>query len=163
LSLSDRIAVMTAGRIRQLGTPDEIYRQPSDRFVASFVGDVNVLRARLERINGTVAVVALGEARVDVPSQPLAGASAGSSTDLFLRPEQLSVVEHGPAAIHGVIAAQIYQGGHVDLYVDVAEAESGRVLLRVSGEQATAHWPAGTRIGIGLVAHSAIAFVPSGS
>jgi len=163
LSLSDRIAVMTAGRIRQLGTPDEIYRQPSDRFVASFVGDVNVLRARLERINGTVAVVALGEARVDVPSQPLAGASAGSSIDLFLRPEQLSVVEHGPAAIHGVIAAQIYQGGHVDLYVDVAEAESGRVLLRVSGEQATAHWPAGTRIGIGLVAHSAIAFVPSGS
>src|SRR5438876_495557 len=49
LSLSDRIAVIAQGRIHQLGTPDEIYRRPADRFVASFVGDVNVLRARLER------------------------------------------------------------------------------------------------------------------
>ena len=58
LSLSDRIAVMAEGRIRQLGSPDEIYRRPVDRFVASFVGDVNVLRARLERIDGAIATVA---------------------------------------------------------------------------------------------------------
>src|SRR5690349_19824470 len=50
LSLSDRIAVMAEGRIRQLGTPDEIYCRPVDRFVASFVGDVNVLHARVEHI-----------------------------------------------------------------------------------------------------------------
>jgi len=55
LSLSDRIAVIAEGRIRQLGPPDEIYRRPVDRFVASFVGDVNVLRARLERIDGAIA------------------------------------------------------------------------------------------------------------
>jgi len=60
LSLSDRIAVMAEGRIRQLGTPDEIYRRPVDRFVASFVGDVNVLRARLERIDGAIATVGRG-------------------------------------------------------------------------------------------------------
>ena len=52
LSLSDRVAVIAQGRIRQLGTPDEIYRRPADRFVASFVGDVNVLHARLGRIDG---------------------------------------------------------------------------------------------------------------
>src|ERR1700674_4115570 len=64
LSLSDRIAVMSEGRIRQLGTPEEIYRHPVDRFVASFVGDVNVLHARLERIDGANAEVALGPARL---------------------------------------------------------------------------------------------------
>ena len=47
LSLSDRIAVIADGRIRQLNTPHEVYRHPSDRFVASFIGDANVLRAHL--------------------------------------------------------------------------------------------------------------------
>src|SRR5262245_59226178 len=86
LSLSDRIAVVAEGRIRQLGTPDEIYRQPVDRFVASFVGDVNVLRARLERIDGAVATVALGAARVMVPSRTLQGAATGCYFDQIFRP-----------------------------------------------------------------------------
>ena len=68
LSLSDRIAVMSEGRIRQVGTPDEIYRRPADRFVASFVGDVNVLRGRLDRVDGQ-AIVTLGAARISVPSR----------------------------------------------------------------------------------------------
>src|SRR4029434_1233002 len=49
LSLSDRIAVVAEGRIRQLGTPDEIYRRPIDRFGASFVGGVTVLGPCLAR------------------------------------------------------------------------------------------------------------------
>jgi putative spermidine/putrescine transport system ATP-binding protein/spermidine/putrescine transport system ATP-binding protein len=157
LSLSDRIAVMAAGHIRQLGTPDEIYRRPSDRFVASFVGDVNVLPARLERIDGAIAMVALGAARVTVPAQPLAGTATGAMVDLFVRPEELRVVDEG-AAVHGTVAAQIYQGGHVDLHVDVPEAASGHVLLRVSGHEAMARWPAGRRIGIALASDNAIAF-----
>ena len=72
LSLSDRIAVMFEGRIRQVGTPDEIYRRPADRFVASFVGDVNVLRGRLDSVDGAVAIVTLGAARISVPREPLA-------------------------------------------------------------------------------------------
>src|SRR5580692_11728747 len=60
LSLSDRVAVMSEGRIRQLGTPQDIYRQPCDRFVASFVGDTNVLRGRLDRIDGAHVIVAIG-------------------------------------------------------------------------------------------------------
>src|SRR5215510_4909236 len=159
LSLSDRIAVVAEGRIRQLGTPDEIYRRPVDRFVASFVGDVNVLQARLERIDGAVATVALGAARVMVPSRTLQGAATGSMVDLFVRPEELRPAEHGAAvATRGVVAAQIYQGGHVDLYVDVPEALSGRVLLRVPRHEGMSLWPAGTRISIALAADEAIAF-----
>jgi len=162
LSLSDRIAVVAEGRIRQLGTPDEIYRQPIDRFVASFVGDVNVLRARLERIDGALATVALGAARVLVPSRTLEGVANGSVVDLFVRPEELRPADHdAPVAARGIVAAQIYQGGHVDLYVDAPEALSGRVLLRVPRHEGMSRWPAGTRIGIALAADKAIAFRPA--
>jgi spermidine/putrescine ABC transporter ATP-binding subunit len=159
LSLSDRIAVLAEGRIRQLGTPDEIYCRPVDRFVASFVGDVNVLHARLEHIHGATAALALGPARVLVPALTLQGAAPGAMVDLFVRPEELRVADEGtPAAVCGIVAAQIYQGGHVDLYVDVPEAASGRVLIRVPGREGMSLWPAGARIGITLAVDKAIAF-----
>jgi putative spermidine/putrescine transport system ATP-binding protein len=162
LSLSDRIAVIADGRIRQLGTPDEVYRRPVDRFVASFVGDVNVLRARLERIDGAIATVVLGQTRVPVPARTLSGAATGAIVDLFLRPEDLRVAEQGAAiAAHGIVAAQIYQGGHIDLYVDMPEAASGRVLLRVPRHEGISLWAAGTRISITLAADMAIAFKAS--
>src|ERR1700758_1960909 len=162
LSLSDRIAVMAEGRVRQLGTPDEIYRRPVDRFVASFVGDVNVLRARLERIDGAIATVALGAARVTVPSRTLQGATTGCIVDLFVRPEELRPAERGLAvAADGIVAAQSYQGGHVDLYVDAPAALSGRVLLRVPRHEGMSLWRAGARIGIALAVDEAIAFRPA--
>jgi putative spermidine/putrescine transport system ATP-binding protein len=158
LSLSDRIAVIAAGRIRQLGTPDEIYRRPVDRFVASFVGDGNVLRARLERADGAVTALTLGPMRIEVPARGLERASPGEEVELFVRPEELAVAEPDAAAIRGVVAAQIYQGGHVDLHVDVKEAPSGRVLLRLPGAAAMARWPAGARIGISIIAGGGVAF-----
>jgi len=162
LSLSDRIAVISEGRIRQLGTPDEIYRRPVDRFVASFVGDVNVLRARLDRFDGETATVVLGPQRVAVPRRTLDGAAAGGPVDLFVRPEDLCVAADATAAVaHGVVAAQVYQGGHVDLHVDTPDAASGRVLLRLPGHAAMARWPLGTRIGIALAASEAVAFPAS--
>ena len=161
LSLSDRIAVIAQGHIRQIGTAADIYHRPADRFVASFVGDVNVLRARLERIAGAIATVALGPAHLQVPSRMLEGAATGTAVDLFLRPEELRVAESGaPVAANGVVAAQVYQGGHVDLYVDLPESVTGRVLLRVPGQDAMMRWPAGTRVGIVLAADKGIAFRP---
>src|SRR5205085_8873286 len=67
LSLSDRLAVIAQGRIHQLGNPEEIYRRPADRFVASFIGDANVLCGRLVRIDGATATIALGHIEVSVP------------------------------------------------------------------------------------------------
>jgi putative spermidine/putrescine transport system ATP-binding protein/spermidine/putrescine transport system ATP-binding protein len=160
LSLSDRIAVMADGRIRQLGTPDDVYRRPADRFVASFVGDVNVLRGRLERRDGMIAIVALGTAHVKVPSGPLNGAAPGATVDLFVRPEDLRVADDGTAAIaHALVAAQVYQGGHVDLHVDSPEVASTRVLLRIPGQAAIARWPIGTRVGLALATEEAVGFI----
>jgi len=161
LSLSDRIAVMADGRIRQLGRPDDVYRRPADRFVASFVGDVNVLRARLERRDGTTAIVALGNARVKVPGGPLDGAAAGASVDLFVRPEDLRIANNnGVTVAHGIVAAQVYQSGHVDLHVESSEFASTRILLRIPGQAAMTRWPIGTRVGLALATEEAVAFIP---
>jgi len=159
LSLSDRIAVMAEGRIRQLDTPHEVYRHPADRFVASFIGDANVLRARLERIEGAVATVVLGAARVAVPTRTLEGSAVGGAVDLFVRPEDVRVAApDAVTAAHGIVAAQIYQGGHIDLYVYAPEVSSGRILLRVPSHEAASPPPPGTRIGIALAGDVAIAF-----
>jgi spermidine/putrescine ABC transporter ATP-binding subunit len=159
LSLSDRIAVIAEGRIRQLGAPGEIYRRPADRFVASFIGDVNVLSARLERNDGPTATVAVGGARVLVPAGPLKAVEPGGTVDLFLRPEDLRVAREGEAiAAHGNVAAQIYQGGHIDLHAEVPEAASGRVLLRLPAHEATALSSAGTGIAITFAGADAVAF-----
>jgi ABC-type Fe3+/spermidine/putrescine transport system ATPase subunit len=139
LSLSDRLAVMSEGRIRQFGTPEEIYRRPCDRFVASFVGDANVLRGRLDGLDGAHAVVAVGAARVKVPASPLRGVRPSAPVDLFVRPEQLQMVgADEPCATSGTVAAQVYQGGHVDLYIDCAESVRDRLLVRSARHDAMA-------------------------
>ncbi|MBV8753136.1 MAG: ABC transporter ATP-binding protein, partial [Hyphomicrobiales bacterium] len=159
LSLSDRIAVMAEGRVRQLGTPDAVYRRPADRFVASFVGDVNVLRARIERRDGVTVTVMLGAARVKVPGAPLGAAAPDAAVDLFVRPEDLRIADDDAAAVaYGVVGAQVYQGGHVDLYLDAPEIASTRVLLRIPGQAAMSRWSLGTRVGIALATEEAVAF-----
>jgi len=159
LSLSDRLAVMLEGRIRQLGTPEEIYRRPGERFVASFVGDANVLRSRLDRIDATRAIVALGAVQITVPSGPLRGIAASAPVDLFVRPEQLRLSEPSePCASSGTIIARVYQGGHVDLHVECMDSPHGRLLVRLSGSDASPCWSIGARVGISVRTNEGIAF-----
>jgi len=88
LSLSDRVVVMSAGRMEQVGTPFEIYNFPTTRFVASFVGTLNVLSA-------DVADPAGGRLRVDgqeiQAAKPLADTQAGKIVTVALRPEVISL------------------------------------------------------------------------
>ncbi|MBL8584145.1 MAG: ABC transporter ATP-binding protein [Rhizobiaceae bacterium] len=91
LSISDRIVVMYGGKAEQVGTPFEIYNRPSTRFVANFVGTLNVLEA-------TVADSASGRVRVndqDVElSRPIEGKRSGDALSLALRPEAISIGDH---------------------------------------------------------------------
>src|SRR5262245_1925127 len=158
LSLSDRLAVMSEGCIRQVGTPEAIYRLPVDRFVASFIGDVNVLRARLEAVDawGTLSV---GAAQLKVPIQQLASARVGDAVDAFVRPQQLAFANDGdPLALTGTIAAQVYQGDHIDLYLDVSSAAEGRVLVRIPALHQPTSFALGTAIGLTFSSKDAIAF-----
>jgi len=159
LSLSDRVAVMAQGKVRQLGTPLEIYRRPGDRFVASFVGDTNCLRAELVSVAVAEALVALGGVQIKVPSEHLSGASPSAPVDLFVRPERLRVSAAGePGTMTGRVVAQTYHGGHVDLQIACRACGDGLLLVRAAGDQAMTHWPPGSEIGISIDTEACTAF-----
>src|SRR5260370_37149764 len=91
--MSDRIAVMNEGRVEQIGTPFEIYNYPRTRFVASFVGTLNIL-------SGRVVDAASGRIEIDgqqvVVARGLADAQAGEGRSLALRPQAVSLGYTGP-------------------------------------------------------------------
>jgi putative spermidine/putrescine transport system ATP-binding protein/spermidine/putrescine transport system ATP-binding protein len=161
LSMSDRIAVMSAGRIRQIGGPGDVYRRPADRFVASFVGDANILAGRLVERRGDVATVSVGDVHLDVPAAPFARLAAGDAVDVFVRPEHLAVASRGaPGSLPGTVATQVFQGDHVDLYIDVAGVARGPVLLRAPGIIALSSCPVGAEIGLMIGSDDVVAFPP---
>jgi spermidine/putrescine transport system ATP-binding protein len=88
LTMSDRLVVMNAGRIEQLGSPRELYEHPATRFVANFIGTSNVLTGRLERKGGAWALAGFGpDERVLVAE---AGqAREGDEVELAVRPEKV--------------------------------------------------------------------------
>jgi multiple sugar transport system ATP-binding protein len=88
MTMSSKIAVLHGGRIQQMGTPDEIYNQPTNTFVANFVGSprINVLRATIE----PDGVIAIGKQKMPLPRRPL---PKGGEILLGVRPEDVSVGE----------------------------------------------------------------------
>jgi spermidine/putrescine transport system ATP-binding protein len=98
LTMSDRLVVMNAGRIEQLGNPRELYEHPATRFVANFIGTSNILTGRLERRGDAWALAGLGpEERVLVADPGQAG--AGEEVELAVRPEKLVLrAEQDPPA-----------------------------------------------------------------
>jgi putative spermidine/putrescine transport system ATP-binding protein len=63
-----------------------------------------------------------------------------------------------PCATSGTVAAQVYQGGHVDLYIDCAESVRDRLLVRSAGHDAMTRWPIGAQVGISIGDDAAVAF-----
>jgi putative spermidine/putrescine transport system ATP-binding protein/spermidine/putrescine transport system ATP-binding protein len=163
LSMSDRIAVMAAGRIRQVAASGDIYRRPADRFVASFVGDVNVIPGRLAARRGDVAHVVIGDVAVDAPGAHVAALSIGDGLDVFVRPEHLALAGRGaPGSLPGTVAAQVFQGDHVDLHIDMHGLTNERVLLRTLGVAALTEYPAGAEVGVLVSPVDIAAFPPEG-
>jgi spermidine/putrescine transport system ATP-binding protein len=88
LTMSDRLVVMNAGRIEQLGSPRELYEHPATRFVANFIGTSNILTGRLERKGDGWALAGLGpDQRVLVADA--ANAGDGQDVELAVRPEKI--------------------------------------------------------------------------
>ena len=159
LSLSDRIVVMSAGRIRQIGTPDQIYRHPQDRFVAGFIGDVNLLPGRIEARAGERVTVAIRDLRREVEATALGDCETGAAVDVFVRPDHLGVRPAGEAGtLPARVAALVYQGSHIDLHADLAEG--GRVVVRMPGQGALATHAPGTEIGLLVPQGGLVAFPP---
>ncbi len=94
LSISDRIAVMAAGRIEQVGTPSEIYERPTSTFVADFVGKANFLECTVLGHDGDECVIRCGSARLR--ARTAAGSSRipeGADGLLFFRPERAAIAD----------------------------------------------------------------------
>ena len=104
LTMSDRIAVMHAGKVEQLGTPEELYERPTTRFVADFIGSTNLLRGRIEA-DGRVRLTSGEIARVAHD-----GLATGTEVEISVRPEAIALV---PAAAAGAIRATVEQAAYL--------------------------------------------------
>ena len=150
LTLADRIVIMRAGRLEQVGTPQEIYARPVSRFVAGFIGAANFLRGQVAACEGGVVQVTLpGGARVT-----LAGAGPRSGEVMVaLRPEAIRVQpsagreDAAPNAIAATIEQIIYRGALTHLHLRL---DDGEPLLAFhqnhAGERAPAELQPGGRV-----------------
>jgi putative spermidine/putrescine transport system ATP-binding protein len=141
LTMCDRVAVMSEGRIVQVGTPTEIYENPATRFVAGFVGRGNWLEAKRD-----------DEGRVSVWGVPLpVDASVGDRVDVFIRPQRIRIVDSAePTAadmvrVTGRVTRSVFVGDYVETVIAggagelTVEAPSGGALLP-DGAEVAAVW-----------------------
>jgi len=134
LTMSDRIAVMSAGELQQLGTPREIYEQPLNRFVADFIGETNLLAATVEEVNGKTARCRLeGGHMVDCPA--IKGAAKGAKAHVSVRPERISLTS-GTSSGGGLKATMrdtVYSGSNFECSVQLENGPIIRVMTPNSG------------------------------
>lgn len=136
--LGDEVAVMQNGRIEQIGTPQEIYRSPSSPWIASFVGDVNLLRGTAQ---GFVADTSVG-------TIPLLASRTGP-VEVLVRPEDLELHAEGS----GVVTLTEYYGH--DTMVSVALGDDTELQIRA---EARAPWTRGDSVSVSYVGEPANAF-----
>jgi putative spermidine/putrescine transport system ATP-binding protein len=119
MSISDRIVVMNGGRADQIGTPAEIYNRPKTRFVAEFVGTLNLLKARVS--GADARQMTLGGTTITLAAA-LEGVGADNTISVALRPEALSLdpSEGRDLAFHGTVTHVNFMGSVVRIRMHVA-------------------------------------------
>ncbi|MEW2911277.1 ABC transporter ATP-binding protein [Leisingera sp. JC11] len=122
LTMSDRIAVMSAGEMQQLGTPTEIYEQPRNMFVADFIGETNLLEVSVDQVMNGRAVCHLGGGHA-LTCNSVDGIGAGAKVHMSVRPERLfmSDVPVEAESLKGRVAENIFVGTDISTLVDLAE------------------------------------------
>ena len=122
LTMSDRIAVMSQGKVLQMGPAVEIYERPTCRFVADFIGESNFLRGRVKALKGEHAEVAIDAWGTDLVGLRLANVSVGDEVTVSIRPEKIRLVE-APTGdgnfVEGVVTTSTYIGSDTRIYLDV--------------------------------------------
>jgi spermidine/putrescine transport system ATP-binding protein len=116
LTMSDRIAVMNAGRIEQLGSPEELYERPRTRFVADFLAVKNLFEATVLSVSSGRVELKTGGG-LTLEGQDDGGYSAGSTTWIGIRPERIRLAAEG--GHEGLLDDEIYLGDRTDWRVRV--------------------------------------------
>ena len=122
LTMSDRIAVMNRGQVVQVGSPNEIYERPVNRFVTDFIGESSILTARVAKLNGGECTLAIGDFLFQAPRRE--GVAVDTEVSLALRPEQILLGDEAKAPGANKLRARVidstYQGAMVRYRLDLA-------------------------------------------
>jgi spermidine/putrescine transport system ATP-binding protein len=137
LTMSDRLAVMHDGRIEQLGTPKEVYSEPSTTFVADFLGISNLMAGEAHGRSGDACVVGLGEFRLHAGRGDL---DTQGATRLVIRPERVRLEPREFARggednrVPGMVERVVYMGAANHVLVRLAHGELVTALVQDTGE-----------------------------
>ena len=146
LAMSDRIAVMDGGRIRQCGTPENIYEHPTEPFVAGFIGVSNLLPGKTD--NGGVVLAGNNRCRAEVPPE----CAEGSDIQLSVRPEKiwLDELEEGMTSIQGTIVERVYVGTTTQVIIELAPSVRLVALAQNTARaRSDDRWVIGDRVKLG--------------
>lgn len=133
LSMSDTIAVMKDGEIQQIGTPEDIYNEPKNAFVAGFIGESNIVDGIMHQDR----LVEFAGHQFDCLD---GGFAPKEQVDVVIRPEDIKLVKPGDAKLKGVVRSVTFIGVHYEMLVEAA----GTVWMVHS----TAMEPPGTEVGM---------------
>ena len=133
LTMSDTVVVMDKGRIQQIGTPEDIYNEPKNAFVADFIGESNILNGTMVRDN---VVKRYGKEFPCVDG----GFAPNEPVDVVIRPEDIDIVPVEQGQLVGTVTNVTFKGMQYDIIVDF---RGFKWLI-----QTTDHSPVGARIGV---------------
>ncbi|MDD3766262.1 MAG: ABC transporter ATP-binding protein [Eubacteriales bacterium] len=111
LTMSDTIVVMNNGEIQQMGTPEDIYNEPENAFVADFIGESNILDGIMHKD----FLVTFADRTFDCVDK---GFAADEKVDVVIRPEDIKIVPQDDAMLNGVVKSVIFKGVHYEMIIN---------------------------------------------
>ena len=145
LAMSDRVAVMSQGRLQQVAPPQEIYNNPANGFVASFVGEINKFEGQLGAISGGIGEFKSANGLFRAKVGP--GVAPGAATKLYVRPEHSMLSASARAGVNTIpveVAEVAFEGNFINVS---AKSSDGRTLtVEMRNDGATALPPAGSKL-----------------
>jgi iron(III) transport system ATP-binding protein len=149
LSMSDRVVVMDRGVIQQVGTPEEVYRQPANRFVAEFVGRVNLIDGTVASVDGGSVVVELNGSGQRLTLAAPDDTGLASNVTIAVRPEAVTLAPADGASVDGTntwdasVHTVAFLGDHYEYEVNAGTlALTVQSASLVPGERIRVHIPA---------------------
>jgi spermidine/putrescine transport system ATP-binding protein len=148
LAMSDRIAVMSGGKILQVGTPWEIYDRPAERFVADFIGETNFLVGEVRSVEGEAATVALSSG-AEISSTFPSGTKPQGPVTVVIRPEHAQTVEPGAGLLSGTVSNVVYLGTDTHIHLTLDDG-TPFVVRQQNARSGRSPQQAGDKVGIAI-------------
>ena len=138
LTMSDRVAVFDDGRIQQIATPDQLYEEPENSFVAQFIGENNTMMGTIKEISGGVALIELDGGDI-IDAKPVNVSEVGARTRVSIRPERVEVdrsrLKPGAHTLKAEVLEFIYMGDIFRTRLRVAGSDEFIVKTRNAPDQ----------------------------